>query len=87
MKKQNRIGSRNLSASISGPEVGQVERNGGRALHAAHDICCLLSPCPPEEVVLMFKIHHRWSEVGDRPTTLQHSSSNLRKDFCYLKTF
>lgn len=62
-------------------------RSGGkerRASHAAHDICCLLSPCPfaPEEVLLMFKIHHRWSEVGDRPETLWHSSSNLRKDFC-----
>lgn len=62
-------------------------RSGGkerRASHAAHDICCLLSPCPfaPEEVLLMFKIHHRWSEVADRPETLWHSSSNLRKDFC-----
>lgn len=51
-------------------------RSGGkerRALHAAHDICCLLNTCPfaPEEVLLvMYEIHHRWSEVGDRPKTL-----------------
>lgn len=79
MKKQNRIGSRDLSAAISGAEVGQAERNGGRASHAAHGIWC---PFAPEDVLRLFKIHHRRSEVGDRPVTLGHSSSNLGKDFC-----
>lgn len=51
MKWQNRIGSRDLSAAISGAEVGQAERNGGRALHAARGICCLFAP---EEVLLLF---------------------------------
>lgn len=76
MKKQNRIGSRDPSAAISGAEVGQAERNGGRASHAARGVCC---PLAPEEVL---KIHHRRSEAGDRPVTLGHSSSNLGKDFC-----
>lgn len=79
MKWQKRIGSRDLSAAISGAEVGQAERNGGRASHAARGICCLFAP---EEVLLLFKTHHRRSEAGDRPVTLWHSSSNLRKDVC-----
>lgn len=76
-KRRNRIGSRDLSAAISGAEVGQAERNGGRASHAARGICCLFAP---EEVLVRFKTHRRRSEVGDRPETLWHSSSNLRKD-------
>lgn len=67
-------------------------RSGGkerRALHAAHDICCLLSPCPfaPEEVLIMYEIHHRWSEVGDRPKTLWAQLIQSEERFLLMWTF
>lgn len=79
MKWQRRIGSRDPSAAISGAEVGQAQRNGGRASHAARGTCW---PPAPEGVLRLSKTHRRRSGVGDRPGTPGRSSSNLGKDSC-----
>lgn len=66
-------------------------RSGGkerRALHAAY-ICCLFSHCPfaPEEVLLMYEIHHQWSEVGERPKTLWAQLIQSEERFLLMWTF
>lgn len=65
-KRQNWIGSRDLSAAISGAEVGQAERNGGRASHAARGICFPVRTLRKSSACLKFIIGGQGWEIGQR---------------------
>lgn len=81
IKRQNRIGSRDQSAAISGSEVGQAERNRERCMLPMISVACSgLCPFTPEKGVCEREAHHPHSDLGDGQRIFWHTSSNLRKN-------